>query len=80
MATFGRPFECTDNASVADLLALDDLLESLDDLKRASIERAIHHRITESDEDVSKTELDEAEQRGYRRGVRDQAAGKAKQA
>lgn len=37
----------TYSASVADILALDTLLEEMDDLQRASINRAIEYRVEE---------------------------------
>ncbi len=39
------------SASVADILALDNLLDKMGDLERASIERAIQHRIDEAKAD-----------------------------
>lgn len=56
-------------ASVADILALDNLLDGMDDLQRSSIERAIEHRVEEGRDERGPTFEEAAAE--YRVVVRD---------
>lgn len=69
----------TYSASVADLLALDALLDGMDDLTRDSIDRAIQYRIDEAKGEMTDEfgTVDEAESE-YRDVVRDHAEIRAK--
>lgn len=77
MALFTPP-SARYGVSVANVLAFENWLDSLDDLTRGSMERAIAHKYDgrRSPEAFDSADIKAAESRAYRRGHADGRAGK----